>query len=143
MKKEIDLRSSDISIKKVEKLNWLLTIAMSVAGAVCFDLEIAKAVLIGGLIANISFFFMKRDLTKAMQGALESVKKIFLFKYYVRLTTLALILYFLIKYGQLSIIGLILGLSSVVISICFTAINELRKESVSKKNNDTAIAEVG
>ena len=142
MKREIKLSNSDISIKNVEKLNWFMAIAMSVAGAICFNLEVAKAIFIGGLITNISFFFMKRDLVKAMQGVLGSVKKTFLLKYYARLMALAFVLYLLIKYGQLAAGGLILGLSSVVLSICFTAINELRKESVSKKNIDTAIAEV-
>ncbi len=142
MKREIDLSSSDFSIQNVEKLNWLITGAMCIAGVVCFNVDIAKAILIGGLITNISFFFMKRDLTKAMQGTLGSVKKIVLLKYYARLTALALILYYLIKYRQLPAGGLILGLSSVVFSICLTAINELRKESVSKKNIDTAIAEI-
>ncbi len=141
MKREIDLSSSDFSMQNVEKLNWLITGVMTAAGAFCFNLDIAKAILIGGLITNISFFFMKRDLVKAMQGNLGSVKKTFLLKYYARLMALALVLYYLIKYGQIAAGGLVLGLSSVVFSICLTAINELRKESVSKKNIDTAIAE--
>ncbi len=142
MKREINLESSEISIKAIEKLNWLLTGVMVVASLVCFNMDIAKAVLIGGIIANTSFIFMKRDLLKAMQGLLGAVKVTFLLKYYARLTALALVLFVLIKYGQLSTSGMLLGLSSVVFSIGLTAINQLRKDSLSKKNIDSAIVEI-
>ena len=143
MEREINLESSTISIKKIEKLNWLLTAVMVVTSLLCFNVEIAKAVLVGGIIANISFMFMKRDLVKAMQGLLGAVKVTFLLKYYARFTALALVLFFLIKHGQLATPGMLLGLSSVVLSIGFTAINQLRRDSLSKKNIDSAIAEAG
>ncbi len=142
MEREINLESSEISIKAIEKLNWLLTGIMVVASLVCFNMDIAKAVLIGGIIANTSFMFMKRDLVKAMQGLLGAVKVTFLLKYYARFTALALVLFVLIKYSQLSTSGMLLGLSSVVFSIGFTAINQLRRDSLSKKNIDGAIAGV-
>lgn len=142
MEREINLESSEISIKAIEKLNWLLTGIMVVASLICFNMDIAKAVLIGGIIANTSFMFMKRDLVKAMQGLLGAVKVTFLLKYYARFTALALVLFVLIKYGQLSTPGMLLGLSSVVFSIGFTAINQLRRDSLSKKNIDGAIAGV-
>ena len=142
MEREINLESSEISIRSIERLNWLLTGIMVVAALVCFNLHIAKAVLIGGIIANTSFMFMKRDLVKAMQGILGAVKVTFLLKYYARLTALALVLFVLIKYGQLSTSGMLLGLSSVVFSIGFTAINQLRRDSLSKKNIDSVIAGV-
>jgi hypothetical protein len=141
MEREINLESSEISVGKIERLSWLLTGIMTIASLVCFNLEIAKAVLIGGIIANTSFMFMKRDLVKAMRGILGAVKVTFLLKYYARLTALALILFALIKYGQLSTSGMLLGLSSVVFSIGFTAINQLRRDSLSKKNIDGAIVE--
>lgn len=143
MEREINLNSSDISVKKIERLSWLLTAVMILVSLLCFTVETAKAVLIGGLIANISFLFMKRDLVKAMQGLLGAVKVTFLLKYYARFTALALVLFFLIRYGQLAIGGMLLGLSSVVLSIGFTAINQLRRDSLSKKNIDSAIAEIG
>ncbi|MDA3785497.1 MAG: hypothetical protein PF568_01155, partial [Deltaproteobacteria bacterium] len=73
------------------------------------------------------------DTLKAMKGPLSSVKLIFLLKYYVKLPALALLLYFVIKHGQLAIAGLLIGLSSVVLSVGYTAVCEFIRYSGSKK----------
>ncbi len=144
MTRQIDLASSDISITKIERLNWLLTGLMSLSAWLIFSSQVALSVLAGGLIANISFTLMKRDIIKAMQGALTKVKVTFLLKYYVRLTALALVLYVVIKYGHLAIGGLLVGLSSVVLSIGYTAISEFKRYSGSKKKNlDPEIVDKG
>ena len=141
MSRKIDLASADISIAKIEKLNWLLTGLMALSAWVVFSTLAAKSVLVGGLIANISFTLMKRDIVKAMKGALSAVKVTFLLKYYARLTALALLLYFVIKHGQLAIGGLLVGLSSVAISVGYTAISEFIRYSRSKKNIDPEIVD--
>ena len=141
MTRKIDLTSADISIAKIEKLNWLLTGLMALAGLLFFGSLAAKSILVGGLIANISFTLMKRDIVKAMQGALGAVKATFLMKYYARLTALALLLYFVIKYGNLAIGGLLVGLSSVALSVGYTAISEFIRYSGSKKNIDSEIVD--
>lgn len=135
MTRKIDLAGTDISIAKIERLNWLLTALMALAGGLFFSLLAAKSILVGGMIANISFTLMKRDTLKAMQGPLSSVKLIFLLKYYVKLPALALLLYFVIKHGQLAIAGLLIGLSSVVLSVGYTAVCEFIRYSGSKKKN--------
>ncbi|MEN8257908.1 MAG: ATP synthase subunit I [Thermodesulfobacteriota bacterium] len=141
MTRKIDLASADISIAKIERLNWLLSGLMTLSAWFIFSSLAAKSVLAGGLIANISFTLMKRDIVKAMQGALGAVKVTFLLKYYARLTALALLLYFVIKYGQLAIGGLLVGLSSVALSVGYTAISELIRYSGSKKNIDAEIVD--
>ena len=143
MSRKIDLASADISIAKIEKLNWLLTGLMALSAWFVFSTLAAKSVLVGGLIANISFTLMKRDIVKAMKGALSAVKVTFLLKYYALLTALALLLYFVIKHGQLAIGGLLVGLSSVAISVGYTAISEFIRYSRSKKNIDPEIVDKG
>ena len=144
MTKKIDLASADISIAKIERLNWLITVLMALSAWLFFSSLAAKSVLVGGIIANISFTLMKRDIVKAMQGALSAVKMIFLLKYYARFPALALLLYFVIKYGQLAIGGLLVGLSSVALSVGFTALCEVKRYSGSKKKNlDPEIVDKG
>lgn len=143
MTRKIDLASAEISIAKIERLNWLLTGLMALSAWLFYSNLAAASVLVGGVIANISFILMKRDIVKAMQGSLSAVKAIFLLKYYARLTALALLLYFVIKHGQLAIGGLLVGLSSVALSIGYTAISELKRYSGSKKNIDPEIVDKG
>jgi hypothetical protein len=78
------------------------------------------------LIANLSFLFLKNDLTLVMQGPLQAVKFRFFIKYYLRLTVLAVLLYFLVRYGQVRVIGLLLGLSTVVAGIVVAALSQAK-----------------
>lgn len=143
MTRKIDLASADISIAKIERLNWLLAVLMALSAWLFFGKHAGLSVLVGSSIANISFTLMKRDIIKALQGALGAVKTTFLLKYYARLTALALLLYFVIKHGQLAICGLLVGLSSVALSVGYTAISEFLRYSGSKKNIDPEIVDKG
>jgi hypothetical protein len=112
------------------KLNWLLLIAMTVAGWFIFSPHFAKGLFLGGLIANTSFSLLRKDLTRALSGPLQSAKVRFLLKYYIRLTVLAIILFFLIRYRAVHIIGLLVGLSTVVISIGIMVAEAAKKVSL-------------
>jgi len=121
------------SLSKMGKMNWLLLLVMTAAGWLIFSPHFAKGLFLGGLIANISFSLLRKDLTRALSGPLQSAKVRFLFKYYIRLTVLALILFFLIRYRSVHIIGLLVGLSTVVISIGITVAEAAKKVSLTAK----------
>ena len=105
------------SLKKMGRLNWLLLVGMIAAGGFFVSPYFAKGLFIGGLIANISFLLLKKDITRVLSGPLNAAKGRFLIKYYIRLTVLALILFFLVRYRSIHLVGLLIGLSTVVISI--------------------------
>jgi hypothetical protein len=111
----------------VQVMNWLLLIVMFVAFWVAVSPFFAKGVLIGGVLANASFFLLKRDLTRIMAGPLQSAKIRFFIQYYMRLSVLAVILYFLIRYHAVHVIGMVVGLSTVVLSIGFTTAGLVKK----------------
>ena len=121
------------SLSKMGKMNWLLLLVMTAAGWLIFTPHFAKGIFLGGLFANISFSLLRKDLTRALSGPLQSARVRFLFKYYIRLTVLALILFFLIKYRSVHLIGLLVGLSTVVISIGITVAGALKKVSLTAK----------
>jgi lipid-A-disaccharide synthase-like uncharacterized protein len=50
-------------------------------------------------------------------------------KYYIRLAITAIVLYFLIAYDTVNVIGLLIGLSVVVINIAVTLITALAKKN--------------
>jgi len=118
---------------KLGRLNWLLLAVMTGAGTFMISPHFAKGLLIGGLLANISFMLMKKDITRALSGPLKAAKGVFLLKYYIRLTVLALILFFLVKYRSIHLVGLIVGLSTVVLSIGITVAGAARKVALTAK----------
>jgi hypothetical protein len=85
------------------------------------------------VVANLSFWLLKRDLTGLLRGELAAVKPRFFIKYYARLAVITVMLFLVIKYNAVQVIGLLVGLSTVFISIALVAIDNLRKELNSKE----------
>ncbi|MCF6290831.1 MAG: ATP synthase subunit I [Desulfobacterales bacterium] len=121
-------------LSRVEAGNWLLLVGMTMVALLCFTRFFAQGVVVGGLIANLSFIILKRDLFGIMAGPLKIAKLRFFIKYYARLTVLALILFFLVRYELVGVLGLLVGLSTVVLSIlCTAAIMATKFYSTSKE----------
>ena len=95
----------------------MLMAALTVSGWLAVSPHFARGVLIGGLIANLSFLLLKKDLSRVLNGPLNAAKARFFIKYYIRLAVLAVILFFLVRNRSVHIIGLLTGLSTVVLSI--------------------------
>jgi len=115
------------------RLNWLLLLVMTAAGGLFISPYFAKGLFVGGLIANISFILLKKDITRVLAGPLNAAKGRFLIKYYIRLTVLALILFFLVKYKSIHLVGLLVGLSTVVISIGIMVAGAAKKVALTAK----------
>ncbi len=112
---------NEISLTSVQKTNWLLLICMTGIGYFLHSWPVAVSIFIGGVLANVSFSRLKRDLLRLLDGPLGAVKARFLIKYYLRLTVVAVLLFFLIKSGKVHAIGLLIGLSTVFLSILLNA----------------------
>lgn len=131
---ETRLEIKDFPLDKVETLNWLLLLAMAVISLMAAPHFFTRGIVVGGLIANLSFIVLKRDLFGIMAGPLKIAKVSFFIKYYVRLTILAVVLFFLVRYQLVGIFGLLVGLSTVVLSIlCTTAGLVAQNYSTSKE----------
>lgn len=115
-------------LRTVLIFSWLLLGIMMVLGWVVADGLVARSLFIGGFVANVSFWLMKRDLTRLLQGELAAVKVRFFIKYYARLVVVAGILFLVIRSGAVHLVGLLVGLSTVFISIAVVAIDSARKE---------------
>lgn len=124
---------ADFPLRRVEILNWVLAALLTVIAAFTTPYFIAKSVFIGGFLANISYLFLKRDLIKFLQGKLllsgqvRMAKIQFYFKYYVRLGVLAIILYLLVRQGVAHPLGLLVGLSVIVLSITITVTTVIKR----------------
>jgi len=119
--------AKDGMLQKVQARCWLLLLVMSGAGLLFYSGHVAKSVFIGGLLVTLSFRFMKRDLTGLLQGPLDAVKGRFFIKYYARFALLALILFILIRNRMVDPTAMLVGLSTVLVSIIATTASEAKK----------------
>ena len=118
------------TLKEIQLYSWTILLIMTGTGwFLTKDQLVAGAIVTGGLIANISFWLLKKDLTRLLQGELAAVKARFFIKYYVRLAVITIILFLIVRYGAVHIMGLLTGLSTVFISIAAVAVLKTRKGS--------------
>lgn len=111
----------------VQITNWLLLTIMTGLAWIALGPFFGKGVLIGGLLAILSFMLLKKDLMKVLAGPPQMAKARFLVKYYARLMALAIVLFFLVRFRAVHVVGLLTGLSTVVISIGITTLAVARK----------------
>ena len=115
-------------LRTVLIFSWVLLGIMTAISWFVLDVLFVRSLLIGGLLANVSFWLLQRDLSRLLQGDLTAVKARFFIKYYARLAVVTIILFLVIKFGAVHLIGLLVGLSTVFVSIAAVAINSARKE---------------
>lgn len=123
----------EFPIHRVEILNWVVAGILSIAAWLYCPFFIAQSIFIGALLANVSYLFLKKDLKNFLQGKLllsgkvQMAKVQFYFRYYIKLTALALILYVLVRKQIAHPLGLLIGLSTVVLSIGITVASVVKK----------------
>ena len=133
MNSETSRHMADFPLHRVEIANWIVAVSLTLIAALTYPQLIAKSVLIGGILANVSFLFMKKDLIHFLQGKLlhsgrEKLAKLqFYLKYYGRLAALAAILYLLVRSETVHPIGLLVGLSTVTLSILITVTTVMKR----------------
>ena len=115
--------------RKIEFTNWIILAVLFVISLFFASEKFALGVLLGGFISILNFYWMERGLRGLFQKTGGNVKGSVLIKYYIRLAITAVILYFLISYETVNVIGLLIGLSVVVINIVITVIFALAKKN--------------
>ncbi len=115
--------------KRLEISNWIILAAIFIPFLIFAPFKCALGVLVGGLISIVNFHGMERGLRGVFEKSSANVKGPVLIKYYIRLALTGVVLYFLIAYDTVNVIGLIIGLSVVVINIGVTTIIALAKKN--------------
>ena len=116
--------------KKIEFSNWITLGVILVPALIFAPLKFSLGVLLGGFISILNFYWMEKGLRGLFQKTGGNVKGSVLIKYYIRLAMTAVVLYFLIAYETVNVIGLLIGLSVVVINIIITVIFSLTKKNL-------------
>ncbi len=118
----------------VQRFSWLLLAVLTAGSWYMFSGTVAQSVLIGGLLANVSFFMLRRDvdlfITNFSQAGMNwrAVRKLekvkFFLKFYGRLAVLAVVLYLLITWMSIDVIGLVIGISSIMLSVVIVVLSK-------------------
>ena len=115
--------------KRIEFANWIVLAILFIPALIFTPFKFALGILLGGFISILNFYWMERGLRGIFTNTAGNVNGPVMVKYYIRLALTAVVLYFLIANHTVNVIGLIIGLSVVIINIFITLIIALSKKN--------------
>ncbi|EAT15583.1 ATP synthase subunit I [Desulfuromonas acetoxidans] len=119
--------SDDQLLGQLARRNWIILAVLVALSGLFQDLDLTLGVASGGLIAVCGYQWLHRSLVKALcEGGAPAVRG-FQLSYVFRLAALAVMLLLLIAVVKVDPIGLVIGLSVVVINIMWTTIKRAIK----------------
>jgi hypothetical protein len=125
----------DITSPRFLKIaNWSVMAVLVVAGYFWLGQEFALGVLVGGLVVVINFHLLHQALrgtfgqlaNNPREGAGQA-RAWFAFRQLLRFFVLLAIIFLLVGQGWVNIFGLLLGLSTVVLTLMLAALYEMIK----------------
>ena len=125
----MNLIAKDPLQKKLEIANWIILAVLFIPSFIFAPIKFSLGVLLGGFISILNFYGMELGLRSLFRNPTGNVKRPTMIKYYIRLALTAVVLYLLITADTVHVVGLIIGLSVVVINIVFTVITTLAKKN--------------
>lgn len=114
-------------LRRMEKRNWFILIGMLVFSFSFLSSGFSLGILIGGLLSILSYYWLHQIVKRAIICQPATAKATLLIWYYIRLLSVGVVLYFVISRKWVDPIGLLVGLSVVVLSILFTTIRDYKK----------------
>ncbi|HNQ65277.1 MAG TPA: ATP synthase subunit I [Smithella sp.] len=115
--------------KRIEITNWIILAVIFIPSLFFAPLKFSLGILLGGFVSIVNFHWMARGLRGIFQNLQGNPKGTVMVKYYIRLAIMAVVLYLLIANNVVDIVGLLIGLSVVIINILVTMIIALAKKN--------------
>ena len=131
----MNLTGKDPLQQRLEIANWVVLVVFVLAGALIFSLKFTLGVLLGGLISIVNYHWLCRDVKKVFAHLTDRAKSRIMFKYYIRFGVTAVALYFIVSCGVVDVVGLLIGLSTVIVNIVITAVMALSKKNCVEEVN--------
>ncbi len=103
--------------EQIARRNWIVLAGLILLSLPWQSLSITLGVATGGILAIIGYWWLHRSLRNLLQEPSQSSAKSFRFSYFIRLGALAVALFVAIRILKVHPLGLIVGLSVVVINI--------------------------
>lgn len=134
----------DISLKQIQALSFGFLLVLTGGAWLIMSWPFAQSVLVGGVIAIASFLSGHRDIASFLKTfepppeEEEKEKKSFgksryVVKFWLRLALIGVVLLLFIKSGKANVIGLLLGLSTVVFAIILTTLSVAGRYYLSRR----------
>jgi diacylglycerol kinase len=121
-----------MSPRHLKIANWVVLAVLVLAGWLWAGREFALGVLVGGLVVVINFHLLHQALKGTLEragaeasDAAARAKAFFAARQMLRFFGLLAIIYLLVRHGWVNIFGLLVGLSTVVITLMLAALNEV------------------
>jgi hypothetical protein len=109
---------NDENIVTVLKIgSWVLLAILAGSGWYLFDWHFAASIVAGGLLAIINFYWLHNILNRALLLPKGKAQRLALSRYFLRLAVIGFTVWLLIVQFRINLIGLILGLSVLLINI--------------------------
>lgn len=111
----------------LRRVNWVVLLILSSFGYFVMSPFWTAGVVFGGLIAIANFGLLQHTVRRAFspEGIHQGARFSIMGKSYLRLFALGVIIYVLITRGWIDPVGLVVGLSTVMVSIIGVAIHML------------------
>ena len=102
---------------QLARRNWII-LAFLLLGSLPFsNLDLSLAILVGGLIAIGGFISLRSSLNRLLGQATGGTRFTYMFGCFIRLAALTVILAVLVAIVKIHAIGLVIGLSVVIINL--------------------------
>jgi len=124
----------DPLLQKIRLMNGVVFAFLLLGSMILMPPLFSLGVGAGGLIILINFHLLYRVLKKAFIPDRLASPKVVIIKYYLRLLATGILLYFLVAKRMVDPLGLILGLSVVVINLTLLGFYEMRKTLFKEAN---------
>lgn len=117
------------SLQKMQYIGGVVLVVLTVGSALFMSVSFALSVLVGGIISIGSFWFSNKGvvslvdsvtsiaLPEERKAQAQQSQKGYLLKFWLRIVIIGVLLLLLIKSKMVNIFGLILGLSTVVLTV--------------------------
>ena len=106
---------------RIEITNWVVLAILILISWFFMSRAFVLGILLGGLISIINFHWLYRDLKRVFRQLTNGSQAAIMFKYYIRFIITGIVIFFVITRTEASVIGLVIGLSLVVINILLNA----------------------
>jgi hypothetical protein len=106
----------------LNRRSWFILGGLLIGSLLFRNVSLTIGILCGGLVSIGGFLWLRRSLGQLLAEPGPGAKARYQFGYVVRLVTLAVVLAALIAVVKINPVGLIIGLSVVVINLLWTTI---------------------
>lgn len=115
--------------RRLELLNWITLGFLLAVSLIFWSSDFTLGILLGGLISIVNFSWRQRDLKAVFRKLTKRSQSAFMVRYYIRFVVSGVAIYFIITKTTANVIGLVIGLSIVIINIAVALVMHYLRKS--------------